>query len=396
MSWRDLLCQEYAIGITNPSNLLKNTSTTIIHNNPFNYHASYLPSNTKRFNTQPADTKVPNTALKSTEISFPPKEHTDSSSQAHKIPNLQPITGPHNQNHNDEHLTHSLISSSCNEEANLITPWEYILSEPLPEGHCVALRLHRSPPYTEFQSNPSNDFWTDIFQSISSTLLHTDEIKYGLSLSDEGNPAQTKRMTFFAGRLSLRSAMNILVTNNKNNNNHKNLDRDKPILKDEHGRPDMPWGFLGSISHKRNTGIALVDFVHSVDAKGRPRKGIGIDIERTFTRKQNVARFVLTKTEMEQLGHVEGVTKEEEVLLRFSLKESVYKAMHPHICQYVGFQEAEITPNSDGTATVKLNLKSGDHKMFMEEETTAHWRRMEGDYFLTTASVTVKDGWKNE
>lgn len=72
-----------------------------------------------------------------------------------------------------------------------------------------------------------------------------------------------------------------------------------------------------------------------------------------------------------------------------SLKECVYKAMHPLISQFVGFQEAEIQPHDNGTATVKLNLKSGAHKQF--KTIKAHWRRIDGDYFLTSSSVAMKD-----
>ena len=74
--------------------------------------------------------------------------------------------------------------------------------------------------------------------------------------------------------------------------------------------------------------------------------------------------------------------------MRFSLKETVYKAMHPLICQYVGFQEAEIQPLPDGSADVTLLLKSGAHKKL--GAITAHWRRM-GEFFLSTASVDLKE-----
>lgn len=73
------------------------------------------------------------------------------------------------------------------------------------------------------------------------------------------------------------------------------------------------------------------------------------------------------------------------------MKESVYKAMHPLLCQFVGFQEAEIIPHEDGTATVLLNLKNGAHQIFSEKETTAHWRRIDDDFFLTSASVSLKE-----
>ena len=79
---------------------------------------------------------------------------------------------------------------------------------------------------------------------------------------------------------------------------------------------------------------------------------------------------------------------EEEVLLRFSLKESVYKAMHPLICQYVGFMEAEVQPLPDGTAKATFMLKSGVHHQF--ETVTAHWQRI-GDYFLTSSSVCLRN-----
>ena len=63
--------------------------------------------------------------------------------------------------------------------------------------------------------------------------------------------------------------------------------------------------------------------------------------------------------------------------------------MHPLISQWVGFNEAEIQPHDDGTATVKLNLKSGAHEQF--NTVTAHWRRIDGEFFLTSSSVTMKE-----
>ena len=63
--------------------------------------------------------------------------------------------------------------------------------------------------------------------------------------------------------------------------------------------------------------------------------------------------------------------------------------MHPLISQWVGFQEAEIEPHDDGTATVKLNLKSGAHEQFQSID--AHWRRLDGEFFLTSSCVKMKD-----
>jgi 4'-phosphopantetheinyl transferase EntD len=72
--------------------------------------------------------------------------------------------------------------------------------------------------------------------------------------------------------------------------------------------------------------------------------------------------------------------------LRFSIKESLYKAMHPLICQYVGFQEAAVQPLVGGDVVASLNLRSGAHERF--GTVTSHWRRL-GGYFLSTSSVTL-------
>lgn len=77
-----------------------------------------------------------------------------------------------------------------------------------------------------------------------------------------------------------------------------------------------------------------------------------------------------------------------------SLKESVYKAMHPILCDYVGLQEAEVDPLADGTAVVRLNFlndRPGSvspraHSMVIQSAT---WRKVDG-FFLTSASVGLE------
>ena len=60
--------------------------------------------------------------------------------------------------------------------------------------------------------------------------------------------------------------------------------------------------------------------------------------------------------------------------------------MHPLICQYVGFKEAEVTPHADGTATFRLYITNGAHEKF--GAITAHWRRLDcNKFFLSSVSV---------
>jgi phosphopantetheine--protein transferase-like protein len=274
-----------------------------------------------------------------------------------------------------------------------------LFSFDLPEGKCVGLRLsnpNQAPTVAtsldprQIESNSSH--WIK-------KMLHPDEVKYGFE-----QPSENARMTFYIGRLAMRTALAQM----KGVDSHTSVENedkfggftklpnvstnDQSILKDEHGRPRVPNGFIGSISHKQTTGVALISTLppgRENASSSLPTMGVGVDIEQSFSRRRNIAKKILTPNELEDLGKLDGVTRDEEVLLRFSLKESVYKAMHPLICQFVGFQEAEIKPHNDGTATVLLNLKSGQQDRF--QEVKAHWRRIDGDFFLTSASVTLKE-----
>eukprot|EP00584_Thalassiosira_punctigera_P004861 CAMPEP_0172528720 /NCGR_PEP_ID=MMETSP1067-20121228/3016_1 /TAXON_ID=265564 ORGANISM="Thalassiosira punctigera, Strain Tpunct2005C2" /NCGR_SAMPLE_ID=MMETSP1067 /ASSEMBLY_ACC=CAM_ASM_000444 /LENGTH=457 /DNA_ID=CAMNT_0013312677 /DNA_START=173 /DNA_END=1546 /DNA_ORIENTATION=+ len=205
------------------------------------------------------------------------------------------------------------------------------------------------------------------------------------------------------------------------------------IMKDYHGRPILPEVVLGSISHKGEYAVGLarlrsfpssvsnnvseglnseedmngfkasvtnwreecpIDENSDVRYGGRTSlssavRGIGIDLEQIDSRRgKRIERKVLTDNEQKDLGRLEaiGISSQEEVLLRFSLKESVYKAMHPIICQYVGFQEAEVTPFQNGTAQVILNLTSKSHEQLGVVVRSASWKTV-GDFFLTSASV---------
>ncbi len=307
--------------------------------------------------------------------------------------------------------------------------YKKLFSLDVPEGKCVGLKLLNldlapSVPTSldskQIQSNENH--WLR-------SILHPDEIAYGSDIS-----LNHQRITFFVGRLAMRTVLEEMKNVGIDIDSRASVQcededigaftrtettslpnvsiTDQSILKDEYGRPKVPHGFIGSISHKKTTGVALAcelsDSESEAQARGiSPTKGIGVDIEQASWKKgkRSIAKRVLTPSEIEDLGSLDGVSREEEVLLRFSLKESVYKAMHPLICHYVGFQEAEIKPLNDGTALVSLDLKSGQHHRF--GEVTAHWRRIsasdshktmeegdknhDDDYFLSTSRVTLKE-----
>lgn len=76
------------------------------------------------------------------------------------------------------------------------------------------------------------------------------------------------------------------------------------------------------------------------------------------------------------------MSRDEEVLLRFSMKESLYKALHPYLCHFIGFQQVEIQPAADGRGLVTLLFVPTMELTLIE----MYWQRM-GPYFLTSCRV---------
>jgi 4'-phosphopantetheinyl transferase EntD len=336
-----------------------------------------------------------------------------------------------------------------------------------PDGRCVGIQLIPVP-----KSHPNSILHHSLNIPPSNTdghqphwlhnYLHPEEIKYGLQLHHDNH-----RQSFYMGRLAIRHALqqqqqvtscsimdmatstratseNIAVLQDEQqqqqhaSNNVKswtNTANDIPsnkgldstsnaynttirnsILKDMYGRPKLPFGYLGSISHKGLIGVALVQQLHGMDTTdieshtASPRIGIGVDIEDITDahRRRNIARKVLTPNEIQQLGSLSdssykettpsdsqqdqqftrNLSMDEEILLRFSCKESIYKAIHPLICQYVSFQEAEIQPYTNGTAIVTLNLSSGIQDQ-LATPIIIHWYRYNNS-IITTACIRFK------
>jgi 4'-phosphopantetheinyl transferase EntD len=149
-----------------------------------------------------------------------------------------------------------------------------------------------------------------------------------------------RQVSFVGGRLALRLACQQLGF------------QPGPVLADDRGAPGLPEGITGSISHKRTLAVAMVGPAHGTT--------LGIDLEDYGPPRPGIAQRVLTPAELELVQELEGERQWVATLLRFSLKESVYKALDPWVRRYVGFQEAEVVPDTDGLAHVSLNLEGGE------------------------------------
>jgi enterobactin synthetase component D len=174
--------------------------------------------------------------------------------------------------------------------------------------------------------------------------------------------ALLRRRTFVGGRLALREALR-----------RSGMPLDA-VESDDRGAPVQPPGVAASITHKEKLAAALVAF----ESHAR----VGVDLEMDVPRSQDIARRVLTAGELAEVAHLAGPLRAREVLLRFSAKEAIYKALDPFVRRYVGFEEMAVCPRDDGTALVTPGLPASEGPFAIE----VRWLRFDG-IVLTTARV---------
>jgi enterobactin synthetase component D len=173
-----------------------------------------------------------------------------------------------------------------------------------------------------------------------------------------------RRRTWIGGRVAMREALVRLG------------EAPAPVPTDDRGAPVLPPGIAGSITHKEGLAAALV----ARESTAR----VGVDVELDVVRSQDIASRILTPAERAETAHLDASDRAREVLLRFSAKEAIYKALDPFVRRYVGFGEVAVSPRGDGTAAVTPGLRAGEGPFVIE----VRWLRFEG-IVLTTARVTL-------
>ncbi|CAM9518792.1 unnamed protein product, partial [Chrysoparadoxa australica] len=195
----------------------------------------------------------------------------------------------------------------------------------LPEGRCVGVYLPRGRALTPGALEATR------------RLLLPEELDYCLGLPE------VEKTSFLGGRIAMRAALG------------SNGSCVGPIVRDVGGGPCLPCEVSGSISHKRGVAVALVQ--HECDGH------IGVDIDEPGKRRRpDLHRRILTSSEQQWLEDAnraplttasgQALSRDDEVLLRFSLKEALYKALHPYVQRYIGFKEVETTPKEGGSCQV--------------------------------------------
>jgi enterobactin synthetase component D len=174
--------------------------------------------------------------------------------------------------------------------------------------------------------------------------------------------AEPRRRTWVGGRVAMRQAL-------------LRAEIDAPaVLFDARGAPQLPAGVSGSISHKKKWATALV--------AREPVARVGVDIEDDVVGTLDIARRVLRDDEVAELAPLAPEGRAREVLLRFSAKEALYKALDPFVQRYVGFHEVSVSPGGGGAARVALHLTGGEGPFSVD----VRWLRLES-ILLTTARV---------
>jgi enterobactin synthetase component D len=174
--------------------------------------------------------------------------------------------------------------------------------------------------------------------------------------------AEARLRTWVGGRVAMREAL-------------LRTEIDAPaVLTDSRGAPRLPTGVTGSISHKKALAVALV----ARESMAR----LGVDIEDDVVGSLDISRRVLRDEEVEELVLLGPEARAREVLLRFSAKEALYKALDPFVQRYVGFHEVSVSPEMGGSSRVALHLTGGEGPFSVD----VRWLRIES-FVLTTARV---------
>lgn len=148
-----------------------------------------------------------------------------------------------------------------------------------------------------------------------------------------------RHIEYLAGRWCAREAMRV----------GRGYQSHAVIATGEEREPLWPDGVVGSITHTQG-------FVSAAIADARVMRSLGVDSEETFTveRARRLAGHLARPGELEALART-GLDEGVIAAAVFSVKESVYKCLHPLVKTFFGFQAAEVVEISpEGAVRVRL------------------------------------------
>ncbi|MCA9571126.1 MAG: 4'-phosphopantetheinyl transferase superfamily protein [Myxococcales bacterium] len=165
-----------------------------------------------------------------------------------------------------------------------------------------------------------------------------------------------RQVQFVGGRIALRHAVGQLGM------------KCGPVLSTPRGAPRLPAGLVGSVSHKRDLAIGM--------AARDNGWTLGVDLEDFEPARLSIASRVLRPAELADLDGLPDAQRWIAIVQRFSLKESIYKALDPYVQRYVAFEEAEVRPDLQGSAEVALHLAKGEGPFEVSSRYEWLWGRL--------------------
>ena len=148
-----------------------------------------------------------------------------------------------------------------------------------------------------------------------------------------------RKISYIGGRLAAKKALQSIQKE------HLFIDMDP------YGAPRLPKPLSVSISHKKDIAIALL--------AQQPNATIGIDIEEIEPERLRIATKILTQRELAFLHTLPEKRRWGFLLLNFSTKEAIFKALAPRLKRYIDFTEAEVFPTTYHSSDICLLLKEG-------------------------------------
>ena len=272
--------------------------------------------------------------------------------------------------------------------ADTLKPFTTLFELPIPEdGLCVALRL---PVTADENLSPAS---SPPGSSDAPPPVPVDEL-HELEMERMAGMKPARKLSFAGGRVALRRALTALCVDGAVG---------CPVLPDGVGAPTLPDGTLGSISHTHGLAAAIVCVepdaelsstggiteVAALQTGGSPQRSraVGIDIEsvdRVLTPR--LASRCLHESERLTLSKApSGLDEQMELLLRVSIKEALYKALHPLLRPVtIRWHSVQVLPKRDGSCEVVAT--DLEEQVGRRMQVAASWRIREG-FFVATASA---------
>ena len=164
--------------------------------------------------------------------------------------------------------------------------------------------------------------------------LHPQERAYASELKGH------RQVQWVGGRLALRAALGHLGQ------------EPIPCLSQADGGIELPQELVASVSHKRDLAVGMVGF--------RSAGTLGVDLETLEPARSHLAPRIPTAEELQAVDGLEPDRRWLAILLRFTIKEAIYKALYPRVQRYIGFDEAQIVIHPNGLADVRLQLEQAE------------------------------------